>query len=196
MSTQQDEYAERLETLQGARWKQLLGAQLPYRWNARRLLAGRDRVLDVGCGIGRNLANLGRGVGVDHNAAAVGTARSRGLRAWTTTEWPNCPDAVAGSYDALLLAHVLEHMDAATADEVVRSYLPYLGPAARMLLICPQERGYRTDATHVRFVDLDELARSARSWGFTPVRRQSFPFSRSSGTWFPYNEFVLVADKG
>lgn len=196
MSTQDDAYAERLESLQGARWKHLLGAQLPYRWNARRLLRDRERVLDVGCGIGRNLVNLGRGVGVDHNSAAVETARSRGLRAWTTAEWPTCPDAVEGSYDALLLAHVLEHMDADMADEVVRSYLRYLRPRSRLLLICPQERGYDTDATHVRFVDLDELDRSARSWGFTPVRRLSFPFARSSGTWFPYNEFVLVADRG
>ncbi len=37
-------------------------------------------VLDVGCGLGRNLANIGGyGVGVDHNSESVAVACSRGL---------------------------------------------------------------------------------------------------------------------
>lgn len=193
--TQEAWYAERLQRLQGARWKSLLGAQVPYRWNVRRLLAGRERVLDVGCGIGRNLTHLGRGIGVDHNAESVAIARSHGVTAYTSEQWPDCPDAVPGSYDALLVAHVLEHLDATTADEMVRSYLPYLTDDARLLLICPQERGYASDATHVRWCDHDVLRASARSWGFRPVRAMSFPFPRFAGTSFPYNEFVLVADR-
>ena len=50
-------YADRLQTLEQARWKQLLDVQAPYRWNIRRL--GLGRTLDVGCGLGRNLAHLG-----------------------------------------------------------------------------------------------------------------------------------------
>jgi SAM-dependent methyltransferase len=43
----------------------------PYRWNLHRLLGGR-RVLDAGCGIGRNLVGLEAGsVGVDHNPHSV-----------------------------------------------------------------------------------------------------------------------------
>lgn len=195
LDTSSDQYATRLATLQEARWKQLVGAQLPYRWNVRRLFAGHERILDVGCGVGRNLAHLGRAVGVDHNAASITVARSHGLRAWTTQEWPACPDAVPASYDGLLLAHVLEHLDAATADDVVRSYLPYLTSAARLVLICPQERGYASDETHVRFVDTGTMARSARAWGFTPVRHFSFPLPRAAGPYFPYNELVVVADR-
>lgn len=194
-STSSEQYASRLETLQGARWKRLLDVQRPYRWNVRRLFAGRDRILDVGCGIGRNLAHLGRGVGVDHNQSAIEHARAQGLRAWTTQEWPGCPDAVPERYDGLLLAHVLEHLDAEDADEVVRSYLPYLTPAARLVLICPQERGYASDATHIRFVDTAVLARSALAWGFTPLRHFSFPLPRAAGKLFTYNEFVVVADR-
>lgn len=193
--TSGEQYANRLETLQGARWKQLLDVQRPYRWNVRRLFAGHDQVLDVGCGIGRNLAHLGRGVGVDHNQAAIDSARAHGLRAWTTQQWPECPDAVPGRYDGLLLAHVLEHLSADDADQVVRSYLPYVAAAARLVLICPQERGYASDSTHVRFVDTATLARSALSWGFTPVRHFSFPLPRAAGKLFTYNEFVVVADR-
>jgi 2-polyprenyl-3-methyl-5-hydroxy-6-metoxy-1,4-benzoquinol methylase len=193
--TSGEDYAERLTTLQGRRWKSLLGAQLPYRWNVRRLMAGRDEVLDVGCGIGRNLDPLGRGVGVDHNAAAVATARAAGHRAWTTEQWPSCPDAVPGRYDALLLAHVLEHLQPAEADALVAAYLPYLAPAARIVAICPQERGYASDATHVRFLDLTAMSQALRGWGFTPVRTFSFPLPRAAGKSFTYNEFVVAADR-
>lgn len=193
--TSSDQYALRLTTLQEARWKQLLGVQLPYRWNVRRLFAERARILDVGCGVGRNLAHLGRGVGVDHNTASIEVAREHGLRAWTTQEWPDCPDAVPESYDGLLLAHVLEHLDTEAADEVVRSYLPYLTSSARLVVICPQERGYASDETHVRFVDTGTMARSARAWGFTPVRHFSFPLPRAAGPYFVYNELVVVADR-
>lgn len=185
------DYTARLERLGGARWKQLIDVQRPYRWNLQRLRLGR--VLDVGCGIGRNLAALPDGVGVDHNATSIEAARAAGYTAWTTQEWPDSPDAVPASFDAMLLAHVLEHMDGADADEVLRSYLPYLKPRAALVLICPQEKGYATDDTHVRFVGLHRMAQHAVELGFVPARMYSFPFPRAAGTLFPYNEFVVVA---
>jgi hypothetical protein len=132
---------------------------------------------------------------VDHNATSIATARDAGYRAWTTQEWPGCPDAVAGSFDTMLLAHVLEHVAAAEADEILLSYLRYLKPAAKVVLICPQEKGYTTDATHVRFVDLGRMARHARDLGFVPIKGYSFPFPRPAGKVFPYNEFVLVGQR-
>jgi len=191
--TAQTDYAERLARLEGARWKQVLDVQRPYRWNLRRL--GLGRTLDVGCGLGRNLAALENGVGVDHNADSIGMARERGLRAWTTEEWPTCVDAVESSFDAMLVAHVLEHLDEATADAVLESYLPYLKPGAKLVLICPQEKGYTTDHTHVRFVDEQGLRATARRLGFSPTREYSFPFPRATGKVFPYNEFVLMAQR-
>ena len=57
------EYAERLRRLDTSWWRRTLNVQAPYRWNIRRLHLGR--VLDVGSGLGRNLAHLGNnGVGV------------------------------------------------------------------------------------------------------------------------------------
>ena len=193
-STARDDYAERLVHLESVWWKRVLDVQRPYRWNLRRLELGRT--LDVGCGVGRNLKNLPGSVGVDHNAQSVSVARSRGLTAWTTDEWPTSPDAVAGSFDSLLCAHVLEHLDATAADDVLSTYLPYLRPGARLVLICPQERGYASDPTHVRFVDRSELAATARRHGFSPLRSYSFPFPSIAGKVFPYNEFVLVAGTG
>ncbi len=185
------DYTERLQRLGGARWKQTLDVQAPYRWNIRRLDLGRT--LEVGCGIGRILAALDDGVGVDHNADSIAAARASGYRAWTTEEWPDCSDAKPGSYDTMLLAHVLEHLDQDEADEVVRSYLEYLKPTARLVFICPQEKGYSTDATHVRFVDTNDMVATAGRLGFRAEKAYSFPFPRAAGKVFPYNEFVVVA---
>jgi SAM-dependent methyltransferase len=191
--TRRRSYTERLESLEGARWKRLLDVQRPYRWNLRRLKLGR--VLDVGCGLGRNLVAFEGAVGVDHNQSSVAEARRRGLTAWSTDEWPDCPDAVPGTFDTMLVAHVLEHMDQRTGLAVLGSYLPYLKPEAALVLICPQERGYASDPTHVRWVDDVALVGTAEALGFVPVRSYSFPLPRVLGRAFTYNEFVLVAHR-
>ena len=191
-ATARPEYAARLSGLQGARWKQIVDVQAPYRWFLRRLHLGRT--LDIGCGVGRNLANLGgNGVGVDHNADAVATCRGRGFTAYTVDEFTASPDAAPASYDALLFAHVVEHMTRADAVDLVRGYLVYLRRPGRVVLITPQERGYASDATHVEFMDLVTLRGIARECGLTVEKAVSFPFPRFAGKAFTYNEFAVVA---
>lgn len=195
MSTERPAYTERLARLEGARWKRLLNVQAPYAWNARRVCRGRT--LDVGCGIGRNLAHLGdRAVGVDHNATSVEVARQRGYRAYTPDAFEASDDAVAGSYDTLLFAHVLEHMLRKDAVALVQSYLPYLPEdGGRVVAICPQEAGYRSDASHVEFLDAEALRAVLAEVGFTTVESRSFPFPRLAGRVFPYNEFVVAGER-
>jgi len=65
----------------------------------------------------------------------------------------------------------------------------------RAVFITPQEAGYRSDPTHVEFVDLARLDSLARKAGLEPVSAYSFPFPRPVGRVFKYNEFVLVAHK-
>jgi SAM-dependent methyltransferase len=186
------DYTQRLRKLEQASWKQRLDVQRPYRWNIRRLNLGR--VLDVGCGIGRNLAHLeGNGVGVDHNSSAVAEARARGFTAYTTEEFHQSDHARPGGFDSLLLAHVAEHVSHDVAMGIVKEYLPYLRPQGRVVFICPQEKGWTTDATHVRFVDFAGLSRLATDLGLSVERQFSFPFPRAAGRVFPYNEFVVVA---
>lgn len=191
--TAADEYTERLAQLEGARWKRLLDVQAPYRWNLKRLV-GQRAVLDVGCGIGRNLANLGPGsVGVDHNAHSVAYCRSRGLVACTVEEFWASPHAKPGSFDGLLAAHLVEHMDRAAALEVLGSYLPCLRPGAVVVVITPQERGYASDETHVRFCGFEEVAELCDTLGLRVHSQASFPLPRWTGKLFTYNEFVTVA---
>ena len=195
MSTERPAYTERLARLEGARWKRLLNVQAPYAWNARRVCRGRT--LDVGCGIGRNLAHLGdRAVGVDHNATSVEVARERGYRAHTADAFASSEDAAPGSYDTLLFAHVLEHMFRRDGVDLVRSYLPYLREdGGRVVAICPQEAGYRSDGSHVEFLDPAALRALLAEVGFTTVESRSFPFPRVVGRVFPYNEFVVVGER-
>ncbi len=192
--TRGEEYARRLQTKEGARWKQVLNVQAPYQWNLRRQDLGRT--LDIGCGIGRNLATLPAGsVGVDHNPVSIEMARERGFTALTTAEWEESELRAPDSFDGFLVAHVIEHLPAEDGEAMMRSYLPYLRPGGKVLFICPQERGYASDPTHVRWTTGEDLADLARTLGLAPRPWRSFPFPRAAGKVFVYNEFNLLATK-
>jgi SAM-dependent methyltransferase len=190
-STETREYTERLLAKQTAWWKRALHVQAPYRWNLRRLDLGFT--LDVGCGIGRNLAHLGGGVGVDHNADSVAVVRARGFDGYTPEEFRASPWSNGRQFDSLLFAHVLEHMGREAGFALIDAYLPYLKHGGKVCVITPQERGYRSDRTHEFFVDFAAIQDAFAQNGLTPVRQFSFPFPRWAGEAFVYNEFVAVA---
>jgi SAM-dependent methyltransferase len=193
-SSLDDRYAERLVRKQTAWWKRLLDVQAPYRWNLRRLRPGFT--LDVGCGIGRNLVHLaGQSIGVDPNEHAVAAARARGLPAYTPEEFRRSEYCRPERFDTLLLAHVCEHLSVAEARQVLGEYLPLVRGGGRAILITPQEVGYRSDPTHVRFVDFAALRELIEQAGMTVEQSYSFPFPRGVGRVFTYNEFVVVASK-
>lgn len=190
--TADDTYSQRLTSLSGARWKQALDVQRPYRWNVRRLRLGWT--LDLGCGLGRNLTHLdGHGVGVDHNPASVAIARDRGLEAYTAEEFAATAHARPGAFDSLLAAHLVEHMPEPDATALLTDHLPFVTGGGKVVLITPQERGYATDETHVRFCGFDEVRALCEAVGLRVVRQYSFPFPRLAGSVFAYNEFVTLA---
>jgi SAM-dependent methyltransferase len=190
--TRDASYTERLTRLESVWWKRLLDVQAPYRWNLRRLSLGMT--LDVGCGLGRNLVNLGgHGVGVDHNEASVRAARDRGLVAMTPEQFRGSDYAVAGRFDSLLLAHVAEHLSEEQGVALLNEYIGYVRPGGRVVVICPQERGYTKDASHVRFLDVAAMSALCEKVGASVERAYSFPFPRPAGRVFPYNEFVVIA---
>lgn len=172
-------------------WKRWLDVQAPYRWNLRRLALGRT--LDLGCGVGRNLAHLPESVGIDPNTEAVALARARGLTACTPAEFAASEHARPAAFDALLVAHVLEHLEPRAAHALVAEHLRWIRPSGRVVLITPQERGFARDATHVAFVGFEELEALCAGLELDVERRYSFPLPRLAGRFFAYNEFVLVA---
>lgn len=194
-STDGQGYTDRLKNVQGPLWKRVLDVQRPYRWNVRRLFGERE-VLDVGCGIGRNLGHLApHGVGVDHNAHSVQHCRDLGLTAFTTAEFGDTEYAKPGRFGGLLAAHLVEHMPRPQAVEILRGYLEYVASGGLVVLICPQERGYASDSTHVAYTDLDGLADVCAQLGLTVQESKSFPLPRAAGKVFTYNEFVVAATK-
>jgi len=184
-------YAAWLESVARSRWRRWLDVQAPYRWNLRRM--GLGRTLDVGCGVGRNLRTLGAGsVGIDRNAQAVEFARRAGLLALQPDAFRASPHAQPHSFDALLFAHVLEHMSRGDAVSLVREHLPYLAGGGRVVVITPQERGFASDKSHVEFLDFAQIDHILRESGLEPLRFFSFPLPRFFGRIFAYNEFVGI----
>ncbi|MHA7134545.1 class I SAM-dependent methyltransferase [Oerskovia turbata] len=193
LDTTSEAYTRRLHELQGAWWKRALHVQAPYRWNMRRTL-GSARTLDLGCGIGRNLGALSTdSVGVDHNATSVAFCRTRGLTAYTPAEFHAWAASGGARFDGLLVSHVLEHLPSGSQSALLAEYLPYLSPGSAVLLVCPQERGYASDASHVDFVDSDRMMSLCCDLGLKVQSSTSFPFPRALGSAFVYNEFVVVA---
>ncbi|SHK46649.1 2-polyprenyl-3-methyl-5-hydroxy-6-metoxy-1,4-benzoquinol methylase [Pseudonocardia thermophila] len=185
-------YTERLVGRSGAGWKRLLDVQAPYRRNLQRLLGDR-RTLDVGCGIGRLLRHRAPGsVGVDHNPHSVAMCRRAGLTAYTVEEFLARPPAEP-LFEAMLAAHLVEHLPPGEAAGVLKPYLAYLAPRAVVVLICPQERGFASDPTHTVYFDQAALAALAEELGLVVERQYSFPLPRFAGRFFTHNEFVTVA---
>ncbi len=75
-------------------------------------LPGQARILDAGCGTGRNmveLAGLGEVTGVDDSEDAVSYCRKRGLLDVSRAALPRLPFEDS-SFDLMLLADVIEHV--------------------------------------------------------------------------------------
>jgi SAM-dependent methyltransferase len=194
VSAPQAGYADRRLAAESAWWKRVLDVQRPYRRHLRRLDLGM--VLEIGCGVGRNLEHLrGSSVGVDRDPRAVEIARGRGLVAFTPEALRASSWAVPGRFDALLFAHVLEHMRAAQAVALLRSWLDLLRSGGRVVVETPQEAGFRSDRTHVEYMDFDKVDAVMREAGLHVERRYSFPFPRFVGAVFKYNEFVTIGRK-
>lgn len=193
-NTKNEDYTDRLQTLSHKRWKEVLDVQRPYRWNLRRLKL--SKTLEVGCGIGRNLKALDKqSVGIDHNKHSIEIAKKDGYIALTTENFRKSKYDKKGTYNSLLLAHVIEHMSEVNAKELLNEYKKYLVKNGRVVIICPQEAGYKSDQTHKTLFDFEKIENVLKDVGFEVVKKYSFPLPRFAGKFFKYNEFVVVSIK-
>jgi SAM-dependent methyltransferase len=200
VSGAEQDYAARLEGETNRGLKRLLDVQRPYRWNIRRLDPGRT--LDVGCGVGRHLVHLPAGsAGVDFNEDAIARARTRGCDAYTAEEFLSEP---RGPFESILLSHILEHLTLEEAQGALDTYLPYLEIGGRVIVICPQEKGFldppgqrpaeeAKGEGHVTFFDSDAIGSLLKAVGLKVENAYSFPFPRPIGRIFRHNETVVIA---
>jgi 2-polyprenyl-3-methyl-5-hydroxy-6-metoxy-1,4-benzoquinol methylase len=192
--TVEESYTKRLVELQKKPWKTALDVQRPYRWNLARHRPGRT--LDIGCGIGRCLANLPAGsVGIDHNPYSIEVLKSLGLIGFSPDDFRRSEYNRTGGFDTMLLSHVLEHMTPEDGLDLIAQYRPLVKPGGLAILICPQEKGFATDDTHVTFLDCEALGSLLAASGFSGEKSYSFPFPRPVGRIFTYNESVVVGRK-
>ena len=83
----------------------------------------------------------------------------------------------------------------AQAVELVSAYTGLLRPGGRVVVVTPQEAGFRSDPSHVEFLDFEALERLFARLQLSKERSYSFPLPRACGRFFRYNEFVVVGAK-
>lgn len=113
----------------------------------------RCRVLDVGCGTGRNLdllRDLGfsRIVGADLNPDLVSNNRARGHLCYT----PEMLDEEAlEPFDLILMSHIVEHFDCQALLTFLGHYLRRLRLGGHLLIVTPLPHcAFYNDFDHVR----------------------------------------------
>lgn len=187
-----EDYALRLQQISKKRYKRLLKPINPYRMNLRRLVRGN--CLEVGCGIGRNLGYLDNpnNVGIDLNPYALNVAKSLGHTVMLNSDLRSDVQYLS-AFDNLLFSHVLEHMNQESATQLIKDYLPYLNINGKIVIICPQQRGFNSDPSHVEFMDFEKLSAIVSRCEMKVISASSHPLPLMFGKAFIYNEFVVTA---
>lgn len=142
------------------------------------------RICDIGCGNGDQLVGLHdlghRVVGVEVDGRALERAGTRDLEVYPGTAEELAPQVEAGSFDAAVMTHVLEHcLDPLRA---LRNVAALLAPGGLLFVEVPNndaivaERSgtcwfYFDAGRHVNFFTLDSLSAMVWRVGLVPVRQ-------------------------
>jgi 2-polyprenyl-3-methyl-5-hydroxy-6-metoxy-1,4-benzoquinol methylase len=194
MKTTEFSYTQRLS--RKIWWKNLLDVQRPYRDHIQSL--GLGTVLEIGCGVGRNLINLGcskDNIGIDHNENSVNITRSLGLTAYTPNEFKKINPHGSLIFDTILVSHVFEHLTPKEAKSLLLEYLPYLKTNGKVVIVTPQKVGFSSDPTHITMMDPVLVGSILISTGLEINTQYSFPFSYWVGNFFKYNENISIGIK-
>ncbi|MEZ4861311.1 MAG: class I SAM-dependent methyltransferase [Caldilineaceae bacterium] len=137
-------------------------------------------VLDIGCGHGEFLQLLRaaghEAVGIDIDPAMVAACTERGLTAYEADAlaWLRTQPA---RFDAIFSSNVIEHMDAATVQQLIHAAYQALRPGGMLLLGTPnpesaivQLHEFWRDPTHVRLYHRQLLEFFLADAGFTEIQ--------------------------
>jgi SAM-dependent methyltransferase len=187
-----EHYALRLQSISQRPLKRLLKPINPYRKNLRKLVRGN--CLEIGCGIGRNLSYLDNrdNVGIDLNSYALAVAESMGHKVLLNSEF-ELDERYLYSFDNLLFSHVLEHMGLAEAEALIQKFIPCLKHDGKIVIICPQKRGFDSDKSHIEYMDFEKIGGIIMRCGLNICKTYSHPLPEIFSRLFIYNEFVVIA---
>ncbi len=158
--------------------------------------------IDFGCGAGQLLARLPNGsVGLEVNPHLVKGLCGDGFTVFqargTKVDF-DLPDIIAGRYQTLVIAHVLEHLpDPAQALTALLAACQRVG-IRRVLVVVPGVKGFASDRTHKTFVDraFIETRMPADIGGFVRSRITYFPGPWAwIGRFFVFHEMKVQFDR-
>jgi SAM-dependent methyltransferase len=144
------------------------------------ILAGRRRVVDVGCGRGELVEMLNEaGVdayGVELDPDFVARAAERGVPVRQGDGIAHVAELAAGSVDGVVASHVVEHLEPQEVLRLVAAAHNALAPDGVLILETPNPESlvagsinFHRDLTHRRPIHPDTLAFICRSAGFREV---------------------------
>jgi len=157
-------------------------------------------VLDFGCGSGELLKKIEHDcVGLEVNKNAVKYCKKNGLNV-------HLYDPISDDYsfsqftkfDSLVMSHVLEHL--AQPEIVLTKILKScfrLG-VKRILLIVPGKKGFLSDKTHKKFIDINFIMNNYLNdnYGYELREVTYFPLNNKIfGDLFTHNESLFIYEK-
>jgi hypothetical protein len=160
------------------------------------------RTIDFGCGVGELLKTLPEGsIGFEVNKVVVGFCKKKGLNVDLYVPEKDNYDLKMigpGKYETFTMNHVLEHLE--SSSKVITKIFESCNKLEikRIVFTVPGHKGYKTDATHQTFINMDYLIKT----GITDNKyyelkvNKYFPVnSESFSKFFTHNELRLVFDK-
>ncbi len=157
----------------------------------RSLLPGK--ALEVGCGLGEFLDQAPGMLGVELNPKLVAVCQQKGLDVKEGSAYAiPYPDE---TFDSLMLDNVFEHLD--EPEVCLNEILRVLKPGGRLLLALPNQKGYATDSTHVRYWNEANLPSFIEKQGFKLINSRNYPipFKGIGNLFWPYNCFLCLGEK-
>ncbi len=144
-------------------------------------VAGRDLLVELGCGRGEFLSvvaeagAVGRVLGVDIDPAMVAAVRAAGHEAVEADLLDYLRDT-DDRPDAVFLAHVIEHLTVGDAFAMLARLAELMPPGGRLVVVTPNPaclanltNDFWSDPTHVRLYSLDLLRFLLEQTGFDVV---------------------------
>ena len=159
----------------------------------------RGPTIDFGCGAGQLLMCLPAGSeGLEVNSHLIEVLRAQGLtvhRAQADMHDFELLPFAAGTFDSLVIAHVLEHIpDAASALRTLLAACRRIG-ITTVVVVVPGVKGFARDHTHKTFIDRAWVQAhiSTQMEGFLCPEPRYFPGPWAwIGRYFAFHEMKLV----